>query len=311
MNFNVLKYVIEVERSRSITAAARQLFISQPNLSRDIKELEEEIGFAIFTRSSRGVVPTERGREFLQLARKAVRQYQTLEHYCSREEKDSLRLKICVPKCSCPGSVLAAFLARHGKGRRLEVDYRETDGADAVEQVLLRSCSCALLHCPDRWEKPLLALLKRKELACEVLSRLEPEVLMSERHPLAGTSQLSADMLEGWPEVVCEDTGLAAMLHESQEVEHGESCVRVHQRGVQLELLEKLPGSFALTPPVSEAVLARYRLVQKKLPGPSRKTAELLIYPEDCRLTRTERGFIELISGKAPETAQQKGVLPK
>ncbi|MFR8337900.1 MAG: LysR family transcriptional regulator [Eisenbergiella massiliensis] len=57
-----------------MTGAARQLFISQPNLSRDIRELEEEIGFSIFTRSSRGVIPTEKGREFLALAkgRKAV-----------------------------------------------------------------------------------------------------------------------------------------------------------------------------------------------------------------------------------------------
>ena len=68
MNLNVLRYVIEVEKNRSITGAARQLFISQPNLSRDIRELEEEIGFSIFTRSSRGVIPTEKGREFLALA---------------------------------------------------------------------------------------------------------------------------------------------------------------------------------------------------------------------------------------------------
>ena len=53
MNLNVLRYVIEVEKNRSITGAARQLFISQPNLSRDIRELEEEIGFSIFTRPGR------------------------------------------------------------------------------------------------------------------------------------------------------------------------------------------------------------------------------------------------------------------
>ena len=49
MNLNVLRYAIEVEKSRSITGAAKQLFISQPNLSRDIRELEEEMGFSIFT----------------------------------------------------------------------------------------------------------------------------------------------------------------------------------------------------------------------------------------------------------------------
>ena len=98
MNLNVLRYAIEVEKNRSITGAAKQLFISQPNLSRDIRELEDEIGFSIFTRSSRGVVPTDRGREFLLLAKKAVRQYQALEHFCTKEEHGSLSLQICVPK---------------------------------------------------------------------------------------------------------------------------------------------------------------------------------------------------------------------
>ena len=94
MNLNVLRYIIEVERSRSITGAAKQLFISQPNLSRDIRELEEEIGFTVFTRSSRGVIPTEKGREFLVLAKKAVKQYQALENYCSREDKDNISLRL-------------------------------------------------------------------------------------------------------------------------------------------------------------------------------------------------------------------------
>ena len=37
MNLNVLRYAIEVEKNRSITGAAKQLFISQPNLSWDIR----------------------------------------------------------------------------------------------------------------------------------------------------------------------------------------------------------------------------------------------------------------------------------
>lgn len=110
MNLNVLRYIIEVERSRSITGAAKQLFISQPNLSRDIRELEEEIGFTVFTRSSRGVIPTEKGREFLVLAKKAVKQYQALENYCSREEKDNISLHICVPRASYITCAFTAFL---------------------------------------------------------------------------------------------------------------------------------------------------------------------------------------------------------
>jgi hypothetical protein len=57
MNTLFFKYAVEIERSRSITKAAENLFMAQPNLSKAIKELEVEVGFTIFKRNSKGVVP--------------------------------------------------------------------------------------------------------------------------------------------------------------------------------------------------------------------------------------------------------------
>lgn len=295
MNLNVLRYAIEVERSRSITAAARQLFISQPNLSRDIRELEEEIGFSIFTRSSRGVIPTEKGREFLQLARKAVRQYQTLENFCSREERGSLSLQVCIPRASYIAAAFQTFLIKYVKSRRLHIDYHETEAMEAIQNVILRTCSIAIIRYPDRFERTLFPLLKRKELAFEPVCRFEPVAVMSDRHPLAGTTQLLSDMLEQYVEVLCEDNSLTSWLHETPETEHTGSFVRVHERGSQLELLSRMPGAFAFMSPLPDDLLEKVHLVQKKCQGQSRKMTDLLIYPEDYRLTRMEQAFVDTV----------------
>ena len=58
MNTQHLKYVVEVERTGSITQAADNLYMAQPNLSKAIKELEDTLGISIFRRTSKGVVPT-------------------------------------------------------------------------------------------------------------------------------------------------------------------------------------------------------------------------------------------------------------
>ena len=50
------KYAIEVERTGSITQAAENLFMGQPNLSKAIMELEETLGFQIFQRTPKGVI---------------------------------------------------------------------------------------------------------------------------------------------------------------------------------------------------------------------------------------------------------------
>ena len=62
MNLTYLKYVVEVEKSGSITGAAQNLYMGQPNLSKAIKELENDIGITLFKRTAKGVVPTRQGR---------------------------------------------------------------------------------------------------------------------------------------------------------------------------------------------------------------------------------------------------------
>ena len=53
MNTTALRYAVEVNRVRSISKAAQNLYMSQPNLSRAIKDLEAELGITIFKRNRR------------------------------------------------------------------------------------------------------------------------------------------------------------------------------------------------------------------------------------------------------------------
>lgn len=61
MEIRVLRYFLETARQGSITRAAQQLHISQPTLSKQIKELERELGKKLFFRRSSSVALTEEG----------------------------------------------------------------------------------------------------------------------------------------------------------------------------------------------------------------------------------------------------------
>ena len=61
MEIRVLKYFLSVAREQNISAAAQSLFLSQPTLSRQLKELEEELGKQLFIRGSRKIALTEEG----------------------------------------------------------------------------------------------------------------------------------------------------------------------------------------------------------------------------------------------------------
>ena len=55
MNLLHLKYAVEVAATNSMTKAAENLYTSQPNLSRAIKGLEDNLGIVIFRRTPKGI----------------------------------------------------------------------------------------------------------------------------------------------------------------------------------------------------------------------------------------------------------------
>src|ERR1035441_4691662 len=62
VEFRHLKYVVAIAEAANITRAAKRLFLAQPSLSKQIKYLEDEIGFPIFIRTREGVSITAPGQ---------------------------------------------------------------------------------------------------------------------------------------------------------------------------------------------------------------------------------------------------------
>ena len=78
MNFEQLKYIVEIERCGSINKASQTLFVTQPALSASIKELEGELGFTIFERSNKGIRPTAEGSQFVRSANDILSQIEKI-----------------------------------------------------------------------------------------------------------------------------------------------------------------------------------------------------------------------------------------
>jgi LysR family transcriptional regulator, hca operon transcriptional activator len=74
MELRHLRYFVAVVEAGSLTVAARKLHTSQPSLSRQIRDLEEEIGAQLLTRRARGIELTPAGQAFLEHARSVLSQ---------------------------------------------------------------------------------------------------------------------------------------------------------------------------------------------------------------------------------------------
>lgn len=65
MELNWLRTFIAASQTRNFRKASEQLYISQPSVSVHIKQLEKELGVALFERSNKKVALTEAGRYFV------------------------------------------------------------------------------------------------------------------------------------------------------------------------------------------------------------------------------------------------------
>ncbi len=92
MELRVLQYFLVVAREENITRAARLLHITQPTLSRQLMQLEEDLGVSLFRRSKHSIILTDEGRllrrraqELVELADKTERELQQKEDVIAGE----------------------------------------------------------------------------------------------------------------------------------------------------------------------------------------------------------------------------------
>ena len=69
MRLEQLQYIIEIEKTGSISKAAENLYLTQPSVSAGVSALEKELKFKIFKRTKSGMSPTAEGEQVLALAR--------------------------------------------------------------------------------------------------------------------------------------------------------------------------------------------------------------------------------------------------
>lgn len=305
MNTAYLKYVVEVGRVQSITKAAQNLYMGQPNLSKAIRELEKEIGITIFRRTSKGVIPTPKGREFLRYAEGILSQLDELESLYKPRTGSALELRVAVPRAAYSAFVFGDFLNNFREASHLDVHFRETGANQAVRLTADGEVDFAVIRCQAGQSEYFETLLEQSGLASEVLGEFRMHLLMSRSHPLAGKQEIDYRELAGYPEIVHADLQPPSLsFHKIRRGAGLDSPLRritVYDRGSQYDLLNRVEGSYLWTSPVPEDILERNRLVVRPCSLSDILHMDILIWPEGISLSgpagELADGFRKMVRG--------------
>lgn len=206
MKLHVLRYFIAVAQERSITRAADVLHVTQPTLSRQLHDLEDEVGCALFRRDARGIQLTDDGWFLLHRAREIV----DLADRTERElagGRSELTGTIALGCTECQGfhalaDYMRAFQAAHPQVRfDLHTGYTDTmeaelssgviDFALLIANVDTSQYGYVMLPQADRWG----VLVRRDspvaERACVQLTEVADEPLVLPRRAQAMNNIMS------------------------------------------------------------------------------------------------------------------------
>lgn len=297
MNIQQMKYVIEVEKTGSISQAAENLYMGQPNLSKAIKELELSLGIRIFKRTSSGVTATAGGTRLLADIKRILAQIEEVESRYKTGGAEKQNFSISVPHCGYITGVFASFVAELDTEKEIQIDFSETNSIRAISNITEEGYQLGIIRYHTSCEAYFLQLLSEYNLGYKEIWEFESLALMSAEHPLADQTSVKTADLNRFIEIF--HGGCAIQKHpqgaecESLKPAGGPKRICVHERGSQLDLLCSNPHTYMWTAPMPEEVLSRMRLKQKSCADYRNICKDVLIFPHGYSLKGLESLFIQ------------------
>ncbi|MCB2313548.1 LysR family transcriptional regulator [Clostridium tagluense] len=299
MNLLHLKYIVEVEKTNSITKAAQNLFMGQPNLSRAIKDLEKKIGITIFKRTAKGVEPTRKGAEFLSYTKAILSQVNELESLYKPCESDVIKFNISVPRATYVSVAFSEFVNSLNEEREINIFFKETNSMEAINDVHNGDSNLGIIRYEKLYENYFLSFLKDSDLEYEPLWEFDLCLLMSKDHPLANLEDIPYYDLCNYTEIVHGDFQVPSLspseIKKDAEDRLHLKRICIYERGSQFDLLQRVKGSFMWVSQIPQDVLERQNMILRKSSASSLVNKDIVIYKKNHVFTTYEKLFVDMV----------------
>tara|TARA_R110002096_G_scaffold112163_10_gene244480 strand:- start:736 stop:1623 length:888 start_codon:yes stop_codon:yes gene_type:complete len=188
MELRHLRYFVMAAEEANISRAAARLNVSQPAVSRQIKDLEEELGLPLFVREPNGLSLTEGGAAALAHAREILRQSNTMvdamEALANRQA--SVSVKVGFLPTALPGFLADGMRQFNRKYKNVSVQIFEMTPTEQEDALRNGEIDLALIGelCPN----------VKRDYHVDTIRRTEMAMVLPDDHPLAGRK--SVDLSE-------------------------------------------------------------------------------------------------------------------
>ncbi|MBQ7340399.1 MAG: LysR family transcriptional regulator [Clostridia bacterium] len=299
MNIQHIKYAVEIANTRSISKAAKNLYTSQPNLSRAIKELESELKIKIFSRSSKGIEVTVEGEEFLLYARNALAQIKRIEAISETHNKVKERISVSVPRASFFSYAFAEFSKEMQSHPSIELVYKETNSMRTIINVISQEYDLGIVRYQSTFDRYFTNFFEEKKLNYEIMNEFSYVLLVSKNSPLAEKNEIVEEDLKDMVEISHGDPYVPTLplidVKRAELSQVTDKRIMIFERSVQFTLLEEVPNTFMWVSNTPKDLLDKFNLKEIKCKFNNKTYKDVLIYRKKYHLSKLDKQLIDKI----------------
>jgi len=231
MTIRQMEYLVEIANCGSINKAAKNLFVSQPAISKAIKELEKNLNIEIFKReSSKKFQFTSEGKELLRYSRDFLDQVENMENaFVDKKHREFLRLIISSQHYAFVAQAFIDFMKLH-HDNSYELFLRENKTNQIIEDVYTHQSNLGIISLTHATEVYMMKYLERKGLEFFSLKEFAPHVFIRKGHPLDGRESINLSDLSEFPYVSYEQDSNSLYFSEEAVIVKAKQAVLVLER---------------------------------------------------------------------------------
>jgi DNA-binding transcriptional LysR family regulator len=190
MELRHLRYFVAVAEQENVSRAASKLHVSQPGVSRQIHDLEDEIGFSLFERNGKSVRLTAAGKIFFGEAREILQRTSDAVKKASLGRASQAEINVGYAPSHTVEILPRALRAFRGSFPGVRVTLHDLYGEEMVPLLLQKKLDIALTLAPHKLPR---------ELDMKELERDETCVAVGATHPLATSKFVSLNQMASEP----------------------------------------------------------------------------------------------------------------
>ena len=243
MTIQQCKYIVEVAKHNSISKAASTMYISQPSISKAIRDVESEFGIKVLERSNKGVYFTEDGSELLFYAKILLEQVDALDYrFKTKHKRNCSKISISSQHF---GFVIKAVseLMESLNSCEYSLTIREGKAIDVIEDVNMGKSLLGVLSISNLNKDYFQRYFISKELIFTSLYTMKQHVFLRKEHPLACRKSLNLSELENYPFLTFhQEDILLYFAEELVQTNQIPKVVYLNDRGTMNNLLSNTDG---------------------------------------------------------------------